>query len=142
MFGFFLWAMKDLKDQQPFNRGEGSSEALMRTTKKFKTFLENIFIFIKNVVYLYYNLNLYFMASLTQITHEDLRTKLRNGSVKFFFRKVGGELRIAIGTLELMRVPSTQQPKGGVGPARCTSYFDLEIGRWRAISQTQEIWIE
>ena len=39
------------------------------------------------------------MNSLKQITHSDLKSKLRAGSQKFYFRKVGGELRIALGTL-------------------------------------------
>lgn len=82
------------------------------------------------------------MASLNQITHEDLKIKLRLGAVKFYFRKVGGQLRIAIGTLDLSRLPSDKQPKGGKGPNRCTSYYDLEKGDWRSISESQEIWIE
>lgn len=82
------------------------------------------------------------MAALSQITHEDLKTRLRAGSVKFYFRKVNGELRIAMGTLDLGRVPLSGQPKGGNGPARCTSYYDLEKGHWRSISESQEIWIE
>ena len=82
------------------------------------------------------------MPSLVNISHEELKTKLRKGSVKFYFRKVGGELRIAMGTLDLSRIPSTGQPKGGVGPARCTSYYDLEKGVWRAVSEAQEIWVD
>lgn len=82
------------------------------------------------------------MAALKPITHSDLRDKLKNGSVKFYFRKVGGELRIAMGTLDLEQVPEKGQPKGGKGPANCTSYYDLEKGQWRSISQTQEVWVD
>ena len=51
------------------------------------------------------------MAALKQITHEELKEGLRKGSFKFYFRKVSGELRIALGTLDLGRVPSAQHPK-------------------------------
>ena len=63
-----------------------------------------------------------YMAALNQITHEDLKVRLRTGSVKFYFRKVKGDLRIAMGTLDLSRIPDSGQPKGGQGPARCTCY--------------------
>ena len=82
------------------------------------------------------------MAALKQITHNDLKNKLRSGSFKFYFRKVGGELRIALGTLDLNRIPSPNQPKGGKGPNSCTAYYDLEKGFWRSISESQEIWVE
>ena len=81
------------------------------------------------------------MKSLVQITHSKLKIRLRKGAVRFYFRKVGGELRIALGTLDLSRVPSKKRPKGGTGPNNCTSYYDLEKKHWRAISRTQEIWI-
>ncbi len=82
------------------------------------------------------------MASLTQISHDELKNKLRQGSQKFYFRKVDGELRIAIGTLDLSRVPATQQPKGGTKPGNTTAYYDLEKGAWRSVSETQEIWVD
>ena len=82
------------------------------------------------------------MPSLVNITHEDLKTRLKSGSVKFYFRKVGGELRIAMGTLDLSRIPAAGQPKGGKGPNNCTAYYDLEKGHWRTVSESQEIWID
>ena len=82
------------------------------------------------------------MISLKQITHEELKAKLRTGSVRFYFRKVGGELRIAMGTLDLLRIPLDKHPKGGKGPNRCTVYYDLEKDSWRSISESQEIWIK
>ena len=82
------------------------------------------------------------MASLTKITHDELKNRLRSGSAKFYFRKVGGELRIALGTLDLSRVPSQNQPKGGIKPGNATSYYDLEKGAWRSVSDTQEIWVD
>lgn len=82
------------------------------------------------------------MASLTKITHDELKNRLRSGSAKFYFRKVGGELRIALGTLDLTRVPSQNQPKGGTKPGNATAYYDLEKGAWRSVSETQEIWVD
>lgn len=82
------------------------------------------------------------MASKTKITHEQFKTKLKGGSLKFYFRKVGGDLREAIGTLDLNRIPNINHPKGGVKPGNATSYYDLEKGAWRSVSETQEIWID
>ena len=53
------------------------------------------------------------MSALKPITHDDLKNKLRSGSVKFYFRKTGGDLRIALGTLDLDRIPNANHPKGG-----------------------------
>ena len=82
------------------------------------------------------------MRSLSKISHEDLKEKLRLGSVRFYFRKVSGELRIALGTLNLQHIPTLQHPKGGKAPNNCTVYYDLEKNLWRSISKTQEIWID
>jgi hypothetical protein len=82
------------------------------------------------------------MASKTKISHADLKAKLKTGSLKFYFRKVGGELREAIGTLDLSRVPSIHQPKGGKVSGTQTAYYDLEKGAWRSVSETQEIWVD
>jgi hypothetical protein len=81
-------------------------------------------------------------GSLKQISHEDLKKGLRTGAFKFFYRKVGGSLRIALGTLDLDRVPSLQHPKGGTSPGAKTSYYDLEKGAWRSVSESQEIWVD
>jgi hypothetical protein len=82
------------------------------------------------------------MASLTQITHEQLQERLRLGSAKFYFRKVDGELRIALGTLDLSRVPEGQLPKGGKISEKQVAYYDLEKGEWRSVSKTQEVWVD
>jgi len=82
------------------------------------------------------------MSSLKKITHTELRNRLRAGAQKFYFRKVGGELRIATGTLDLDRVPQSGQPKGGRGPSNCTAYYDLEKGAWRSVSESQEVWVD
>lgn len=76
------------------------------------------------------------------ITHEDLKSKLRQGEVKFYFRKTSGEIREALGTLDLGSIPSSAHPKGGNGPANATSYYDIEKGFWRSISESQDIWVD
>jgi len=82
------------------------------------------------------------MSSLTSITHEDLKIRLRQGSQKFYFRKVGGELRIALGTLDLSRVPEGKLPKGGKISDKQIAYYDLEKGEWRSVSKSQEVWVD
>jgi hypothetical protein len=82
------------------------------------------------------------MAQLTPITHQTLGERLRNGAVKFYFRKTNGDLRIALGTKDLTRIPSTGQPKGGAAPVGVTTFYDLEKSAWRSVSHTQEIWID
>lgn len=82
------------------------------------------------------------MSSLTSITHEDLKIRLRQGSQKFYFRKVGGELRIALGTLDLSRVPEGKLPKGGKISDKQVAYYDLEKGEWRSVSKSQEVWVD
>lgn len=82
------------------------------------------------------------MATKTKITHTDLKNKLKIGSLKFYFRKVNGELREALGTLDLSRIPSAGQPKGGSVSGDQTAYYDLEKGAWRSVSSSQEIWVD
>lgn len=81
------------------------------------------------------------MSSMSKISHEVLRDRLHNGAVKFYFRKVSGELREAFGTLDMSRIPSSGQPKGGKRPQGVTTFFDLEKNVWRCVSFTQEIWL-
>lgn len=82
------------------------------------------------------------MAAMTPISHDLLRERLRSGAVTFFFRKVGGDLRKALGTTDLSRIPTSGQPKGGARPNGVTTFFDLEKSLWRSISHSQEIWVE
>jgi hypothetical protein len=82
------------------------------------------------------------MASKTKISHSELKTKLKTGSLKFYYRKVGGELREAIGTLDLSRIPTAGLPKGGKVSGDQTAYYDLEQGGWRSVSSSQEIWVD
>lgn len=82
------------------------------------------------------------MATMIPISHDTLRDRLRNGAVKFFFKKVSGELRQALGTTDLARIPSSGQPKGGKKPEGVTTFFDLEKSMWRSVSHSQQIWVD
>lgn len=82
------------------------------------------------------------MASMIPISHDSLKDRLRKGATKFYFRKVSGDLRQALGTTDLSRIPSSGQPKGGAKPQGVTTFFDLEKNVWRSVSHSQEIWIE
>jgi len=82
------------------------------------------------------------MSSLKKITHEQLKERLRQGVVEFYFHKVGGELRIAMGTRDLSRIPVSGHPKGGSAPSSVTTFFDLEKSAWRSISTTKEVWVD
>jgi hypothetical protein len=79
---------------------------------------------------------------LKKISHETLKQKLQQGAQKFYFRKVKGELRIALGTLDLSRIPNAFHPKGGKISDKQVSYFDLTKGAWRSVSVSQEIWVD
>jgi hypothetical protein len=82
------------------------------------------------------------MSSLKNITHQELKEKLNQGAVKFYFKKIKGELRIALGTLDLSRIPNQNHPKGGKISDKQVAYYDLEKGSWRSVSKTQEVWVD
>jgi hypothetical protein len=103
----------------------------------------NLFFYPDLISYLCINqLNKRNMSSLKKITHEQLKDRLRQGVVKFYFHKVGGELRIAMGTRDLSRIPVSGHPKGGSAPSSVTTFFDLEKSAWRSISVTKEVWVD
>lgn len=82
------------------------------------------------------------MSTMIKISHSELKNKLKCGSLNFYFKKVDGSLRKALGTLELNRIPSINQPKGGSVSGDQTAYYDLELGAWRSVSASKEIWID
>lgn len=82
------------------------------------------------------------MSSLKKITIDELRSSLRRGTFRFYYRKTNGDLRAAIGTLQLERIPESSRPKGGKISERQLPYYDLERGEWRSVSKMQEIWSE
>ena len=82
------------------------------------------------------------MPNLTNISHNELKARLRVGAQRFYFRKVTGELRIALGVTNLEMIPGSAQPVGGAAKKKSTPYYDLEKGAWRSISESQEVWID
>lgn len=82
------------------------------------------------------------MATMTKISHVELKNKLKSGSLNFYFKKVDGSLRKAIGTLDLSRIPEINKPKGGSVSGDQTVYYDLEVGSWRSVSSSKEIWVD
>ena len=82
------------------------------------------------------------MGSMKTITHDQLKDNLRKGSFNFYYKKVNGDLRKAMGTLDLGRIPSISHPKGGSLLGGQTAFYDLEVGDWRSISSSKEIWTD
>lgn len=76
----------------------------------------------------------------TSLTIEQLTEKLDNGTVRFAFEKVGGNLRIALGTRSLSMIPSQFHPKGKRKVDVTLPYFDLEKMCWRSISKLKKIY--
>lgn len=61
----------------------------------------------------------------------ELEKKLREGVVKFTYRKKDGEARKAVGTLLKSMCPPIQG-NGRPTPAHLQLYFDVEKGQWRS----------
>lgn len=79
--------------------------------------------------------------ALNQISHDELKQKLSEGIVTFFFKKKDGTLRPANGTTKLTNIPESNHPKGTGVPKAQTVYFDLQKQAWRSVSLTKEIWL-
>lgn len=79
-------------------------------------------------------------ASIPPSSVDELKSKLKQGPVRFAFRKKDGSLRLAYGTLDLNKIPANQQPKSGksASPAHLP-FYDLEKFAWRSISVGQLI---
>lgn len=82
------------------------------------------------------------METLKSIPHNELKDQLKRGQVKFYFKKVKGELRVALGTLDLSKIPLERHPKGGSLSDTQIAYYDLEKDAWRSFSKSQEVWID
>jgi hypothetical protein len=79
-------------------------------------------------------------VSIPQTSVEELREKLKQGPVKFAFRKKNGSLRLAYGTLDATKIPADKQPKGVEKDAtKVLPFFDLEKFAWRSISVSELI---
>jgi hypothetical protein len=79
--------------------------------------------------------------SKSRITHNELRIKLTEGIIKFFFEKKDGELRPAYGTTNIEDIPFEHRPSGvGTRANRITPFFDIQKQRWRSVSETSQVW--
>lgn len=71
--------------------------------------------------------------SIPPVSVDDLRNRLKQGAVRFAFRKKDGSLRLAYGTLDLNKIPNNSLPKGGVVSPKMMPFYDLEKFAWRSI---------
>jgi WYL_2, Sm-like SH3 beta-barrel fold len=81
---------------------------------------------------------------MKEITHEEFKTLLNEGAVKFEFEKMDGTFKEVIGTTSLNMIPETKWPKGATGETEkkvmpLTAYFDTSINEWRSVSLTKKI---
>lgn len=60
-----------------------------------------------------------------------LKAKMKKGVVRFYYRKVNGELREAFGTLSDKRVPETKET-GRKANSTLQTYYDTEREEWRS----------
>lgn len=80
--------------------------------------------------------------NLSPSTASELKRQLARGPVQFAFKKIGGDLRTALGTTNLDRIPRESHPKGvRTAPESVVTFFDLEKGSWRSVSARTEIFI-
>jgi hypothetical protein len=80
--------------------------------------------------------------NLTPVEPEELRSLLNEGVVSFAFKKVGGDLRTAVGTTALSSIPVADHPSGnGTSSPKVVPFFDKEKQEWRSVSIEQEIFI-
>ena len=78
---------------------------------------------------------------LVKVNAEQLSEKLRNGTVSFAFKKVGGTLRTAIGTTNLGLIQLEHHPNGVVKKELTLPFFDIEKRQWRSLNKLQEIYL-
>lgn len=60
-----------------------------------------------------------------------LKAKMKKGVVRFYYRKVNGELREAFGTLSDKRAPETKET-GRKANNTLQTYYDTEREEWRS----------
>lgn len=71
--------------------------------------------------------------SIPQASIEALKENLKKGPVRFAFRKKDGSLRLAYGTLDINKIPSSNHPKGNSASPKILPFYDLEKFAWRSI---------
>lgn len=75
---------------------------------------------------------------MKKVTITELKEMLKNGQVKFQYKKNDGSVRTAVGTLKSSMI--TRKPSGGqnkVKDAGYTSYFDVEKDAWRCFAESR-----
>ena len=77
---------------------------------------------------------------LQAISPSELRALLNEGVTNFAFRKVGGNLRLAMGTTNLDSIPAQHHPNGVGHSGSNVKYFDLEKQAWRSVSSAVSIY--
>ena len=80
--------------------------------------------------------------NLKPVESDELRNLLNEGVIQFAFKKVGGDLRTAVGTTNLSNIPVDSHPSGA-RPSSPTvvPFFDIEKKEWRSVSVSREIFI-
>ena len=82
---------------------------------------------------------------MKEITHEEFKTLLHEGEIKFEFEKMDGTFKEVTGTTSLDIIPKEKWPKGATGEVTekkempLTAYFDISINEWRSVSLTKKI---
>jgi len=82
---------------------------------------------------------------MKEITHEEFKTLLHEGEIKFEFEKMDGTFKEVTGTTSLEIIPKEKWPKGATGEVNekkempLTAYFDTSINEWRSVSLTKKI---
>lgn len=81
--------------------------------------------------------------SLQQIEANDLRTRLQQGIITFFFVKKDNSLRECKGTTNLRHIPADQHPQGirESSPA-VVPFWDFLAGGWRSAKVNTLIFIK
>jgi hypothetical protein len=81
---------------------------------------------------------------MKEITHEEFKTLLFEGEIKFEFEKMDGTFKEVTGTTSLDIIPKEKWPKGATGEVEkkempLTAYFDTSVNEWRSVSLTKKI---
>jgi hypothetical protein len=82
--------------------------------------------------------------NLEPVDPQALRERLNQGTVQFAFKKVGGDLRIAVGTTDLSLIPPQHHPGHGKYSRNSQGqvcYFDVQKQVWRSVSTSKEIFL-
>ena len=72
--------------------------------------------------------------NLKPVESQELRTLLNEGTIQFAFKKIGGDLRTAVGTTNLSVIPVEDHPSGnGESSPKVVPFYDIEKKQWRSV---------